>query len=989
MATRPSTRGSIEIAHVLFTDMVGYSLLPMDRAKAIVAKFQETVKKSTEFARAQARAELIFHGTGDGIALVFLGGPEAPVRCAIELQGEFRKDPDLKVRMGVHSGPVYLVEGSLNRGDPEVFGDGINMAQRVMDCGDAGHILLSGEMADFLRHVGRWAALLHDLGEKKVKHGVKVRLFNLYSGEIGNPELPASMRPQPRSQDDPDPLIGQVVDHYVILRKVGRGGMGVVYEAEDTALQRHVAMKFLPEEVSRDPRHLARFQHEARAASSLNHPNICTIHELGSFEHRSFIAMELLEGKTLKALIQLRAIAPKLCIQFAIEVADGLEAAHVQGIIHRDIKPSNIFVTKRGHAKILDFGLAKFKTARTNAAESTVSDSNRDHLTAPGEFLGTVPYMSPEQARGEVLDLRSDLFSFGIVLYEMASGTLPFRGDTSAVLFDAILNRPPVPYRSLSPDLPKGLERIITKALEKSRENRYGSAADLRADLQAVIDGKDPATSPVPSPRPEATRVILLYKRNVPLDEQLLRLLETRLTGEGYKVFIDRHLQIGMHWAREIEQRIASADAVIPLLSSASVESEMLGYEVQLAHEYAQKRGGKPRILPIRINFAAPLPDHMAGILDGVQYATWSGPGDDQRLLNDLLKAMQLTGSLARQPRKLEQVGGAVHPDSPFYIVRSTDDEFLTAICRNDSIVLVKGARQMGKTSLMARGLQLARKKGDRVILTDFQKLNNKHLESTEVLFRVLAESIADQLDYDLNLDTSWSSRRGPSANFERFLRREVLPTVDKRLVWGMDEVDRLFSCSFSSEVFGLFRSWHNERSLDPGGPWQKLTMAIAYATEAHMFITDMNQSPFNVGTRLSLEDFTLEQVTELNERYDSPLKGSTEVAAFFKLLGGQPYLTRRGLNEMASRGVDYRGFESQASRDEGPFGDHLRRILFSLAQDAALCSVVRGVLGGRQGAATEDFYRLRSAGIMTGESAREMRPRCELYERYLNRHLM
>jgi hypothetical protein len=289
----------------------------------------------------------------------------------------------------------------------------------------------------------------------------------------------------------------------------------------------------------------------------------------------------------------------------------------------------------------------------------------------------------------------------------------------------------------------------------------------------------------------------------------------------------------------------------------------------------------------------------------------------------------------------------------------------------------------------MARGLQLARQNGDRVILTDFQKLNTKHLESTESFFRALAESIVDQLDYDLEIDSIWNPKRGPSANFERFLRREIISKVGKRLVWGMDEVDRLFSCAFASEVFGLFRSWHNERSLDPSGPWQKLTMAIAYATEAHMFITDMNQSPFNVGTRLGLADFTLEQFTELNERYGCPLKDATEIAACFKLLGGQPYLTRRGLNEMASRGIDFRAFEAQACRDEGPFGDHLRRILFSLAQDPALCNVVRDVLGGRHSAATEEFYRLRSAGIVAGESAREMQPRCELYERYLSRHLM
>lgn len=1015
------------MAHVLFIDMVGYSKLPMDRAKFLVTKFQQTVQKTGEYLRAKSRNELIFRPTGDGGALVFMGNPEAPVRCAIELNKEFASDSEMKLRMGVHSGPVYVVEGSLRPGDIDVLGDGINTAQRVMDCGDSRHILLSGVTANFLSHVGRWSDFLHDLGEAEVKHGVKVRLFNLYYEGVGNPDAPQCLHktiPKPSNvQKKADSLVGEVVDHYVILRKIGSGGMGVVYEAEDTSLQRHVALKFLPDNLSRDARHLARFQQEARAASSLNHPNICTIHELGSYGGNCFIAMELLEGSTLKSMIHARQLAPKQSIKLAIEIADGLEAAHGRGIVHRDIKPGNIFVTNRGHAKILDFGLAKWQPDHKHSPDSTVSDGLQE-LTSPGQFVGTVAYMSPEQARGEHLDLRSDLFSFGVVLYEMASGTLPFRGDTSAVLFDAILNRPPAPYKSMSSDVPRGIERIINRALEKNREDRYASAAEMRAELESLLEAKDPIAQPVvgqaqpvverapvaeraqpvaervadrkesaPTPAVSAqaasTRAILLYKRNVPLDEQLLRLLEMKLAGQGYQVFIDRHLQIGMHWAKEIEERIASADVVIPLLSSASVQSEMLGYEIQLAHEYAQKQQGKPRILPIRINFAQPLPDPIAAVLDGIQYASWNGPADDQRLLDELLKAIQNPGAFVSQPAKLEPVGGAVPLDSRFYVVRSTDDEFLSAISRQDSIVLVKGARQMGKTSIMARGLQLARQNGDRVILTDFQKLNNKHLESTESLFKVLAEWIADQLDYDLDIDSIWNPKRGPSANFERFLRREILPQVATRLVWGMDEVDRLFACAFASEVFGLFRSWHNERSLDPSGPWQKLTMAIAYATEAHMFITDMNQSPFNVGTRLSLADFTLEQVTELNQRYGFPLKDASEIEACYKLLGGQPYLTRRGLNEMASRGIDFRSFEAQACRDEGPFGDHLRRILFSLAQEAALCNVVRGVLSGRHAAAAEEFYRLRSAGIVAGDSAREMRLRCELYERYLSRHLM
>ncbi|MGH9847852.1 MAG: AAA-like domain-containing protein, partial [Blastocatellia bacterium] len=257
------------------------------------------------------------------------------------------------------------------------------------------------------------------------------------------------------------------------------------------------------------------------------------------------------------------------------------------------------------------------------------------------------------------------------------------------------------------------------------------------------------------------------------------------------------------------------------------------------------------------------------------------------------------------QRAQLEPVGGAVPLDSRFYIERETDKEFQAAVERQNSIVLVKGARQVGKTSLLARSLQQARAAGARVALTDFQLLNASHLASVESLLRMLAKSLADQLDLTVSPDQIWDADLGPSMNFTRYVRREVLGSSDAPLVWGLDEVDRLFTCPFGSEVFGLFRSWHNARSLDPAGPWPRLTLAMAYATEAHLFITDIHQSPFNVGTRLVLEDFTREQVAELNHRYGSPL-GEAEVERYFRLVGGHPYLVRCGLHEMTAHGASY-----------------------------------------------------------------------------------
>jgi serine/threonine protein kinase len=670
-------------------------------------------------------------------------------------------------------------------------------------------------------------------------------------------------------------MSGRMISHYQVLSLLGAGGMGEVYLAEDTLLGRKVALKLLPQKFTQDREQVLRFQQEARATSALNHPNILTIYEIGEFEGRHFIATEFIDGQTLRELMNAQ-IKLRAALDVATQVASALSAAHEAGIVHRDIKPENIMARRDGYIKVLDFGLAKlterFSPDRTTVADSETSTKGLVH-TDPGKLMGTARYMSPEQIWGREVNGRSDVFSLGIVLYEMVTRRAPFDGAAPDEVMAAILNQEPSPLRRYALDAPAELERIVGKALQKDCEERYQVIKDLLLDLKSL-------------------------KLELEVEAKLKRAVSPE--------------------AKEEAKRIAQPQMTASL--------------------YATHRSDSP---------------------------------------GSALRAM------------LEPVGGAVPLDSEFYIVRPADEEFRAAIARGDSIVLVKGARQVGKTSLLARGLQQARQDGAKVVLTDFQNFSAAYLESIEKLILVLAKSFADQLDLDVYPNQIWDADLSPGINLERYLRRGVLQQTASPIAWGLDEVDRLFTCDFGSEVFGLFRSWHNKRALDPEGPWQRLTLAIAYATEAHLFITDLNQSPFNVGTRLALEDFSFEQVAELNRRYGSPLGDQAEVARYYRLVGGHPYLVRRGLYEMAAHEIKLAALEAQADHDDGPFSDHLRRLAVSLSQDALLSEVVREVLKGRSAVGTESFYRLRSAGLMAGDSERDVRPRCQLYATYLEKHLL
>jgi hypothetical protein len=480
--------------------------------------------------------------------------------------------------------------------------------------------------------------------------------------------------------------------------------------------------------------------------------------------------------------------------------------------------------------------------------------------------------------------------------------------------------------------------------------------------------------------------VALLFKRNAQPDGYVVQMLEKSFQDAGYNVFVDRHMQIGVEWAQEIERNMRTADAVVPILSEASAQSEMLSYQVEIAHTAAQAQQGKPRLLPVRVGFKGTLGDTLDALLNQQPFAMWETQSDDAATSKQLLDALT-----AKEEVKVDlpPERGAVPLNSKLYVPRPSDEALEQALQRQDTIILIKGGRQMGKTSLVARGLLQARATGSTVVYTDLQKLNTSDLASIQPFYCALAHMLADQLDVETDIEEIWKERRAPSVNFEQYLKKYVMPNIKSHLFWALDEVDRLFTTEFGSEVFGLFRSWHNERATDPDTPWNAMTMIIAYATEAHLFIADPNQSPFNVGTRLELQDFDTQQEEALNKLFGSPLYSEEQMKQFNDLVSGQPFLTGRGLYEIAARKLPFQDFVATADRDEGPFGDHLRRILVMLARDPKMVYAVKGVLAGENDKLTmETFYRLRAAGIVVGEGAFNAKMRCTLYENYLRGHL-
>lgn len=482
----------------------------------------------------------------------------------------------------------------------------------------------------------------------------------------------------------------------------------------------------------------------------------------------------------------------------------------------------------------------------------------------------------------------------------------------------------------------------------------------------------------------DATSVVVLYKRKAQPDETILGQIEQHLNSRGLKVFIDRHLKIGVEWAKAIEEQIRTSDWVIAIVSDSALGSEMLEYELEVAADEHRKRG-KPFILPIRIGDDRPLEGPVGSIVNPLQFTVWKSAEDNARILRDIIATIEQPPAPAND-LVLEPVGGAVPPDSPFYVERPTDTEFIGALAKNESILLVKGPRQMGKTSLIGRGARFARSQTWRIAMTDFQKLSSTPMASDERFYILLARMLAKSLQFEYDFEGEWIDVFGANLNLDNFIRA-LIESSDVPLVWFMDEADKLFGAAFASDFFGLVRSWHNSRATEPDGPWSRFTVVLGYATEAHLFIQDLNQSPFNVGRQLDLQDFDAAAVSELNRRYESPLN-ATQIGQLMALIGGQPFLVRRALDVVARQTMSFDELLATAGRDDGAFGDHLKRILISVTQIPGVLDALRASLQSPNLGDTDGYHRLLAAGIVRQNSDRTIQLRCELYRHYMQQHL-
>jgi hypothetical protein len=466
-------------------------------------------------------------------------------------------------------------------------------------------------------------------------------------------------------------------------------------------------------------------------------------------------------------------------------------------------------------------------------------------------------------------------------------------------------------------------------------------------------------------------------------EDDLRAHLEVVLAEDGYNTSELKSDRFDLAWAQSVESQIREADTVVAFVSTDDAENEFLQYQLEVAEDERRKRG-RPQILSVPLEDESQAPSPFASLDQDIEFASWQSKRNHSQVISEVRAALA-TGITESDSEMLNSAGGAVPVNSKFYVHRPADDEFDEALARHESIILVKGPRQIGKTSLIARGIEVVHGLGWRCASTDFQQLSTRQLSSEEDFYKVIALTLSRQLGFPYDFETQWIEALGPNLNLDGFMR-DLIDASDLPLVWFLDEADRLFSSPFASDFFGLVRSWHNARATDRRGPWGHLTLVIGYATEAHLFIRDLNQSPFNVGCALRMTMFTLENTRDLNERYGEPLKQEEDLIALHRLVGGQPFLIRRAFDVLSRGTVDFQTLVAQAHLDDGPFGDHLKRVLVSVSQLPFVWEAIRTSFSEVSFPDSEGVHRLVAAGILIRNSQGGYDLPSELYVRYLGR---
>ncbi len=636
-------------------------------------------------------------------------------------------------------------------------------------------------------------------------------------------------------------------------------------------------------------------------------------------------------------------------------------------------------------------------------------------MTGTGAIIGTPTYLSPEQGEGKAVDHRSDIYSLGVVLYEMVTGQIPFDADTPmGIIFKHIYEPVPSPRRH-HPTLPPGIEQIILKAMAKDPADRFATAGEMATALRRQIHSDSAVETPEIA---GSARIFICYKRNVNPDQQLADYLYDFFIAQGHQVFIDRTMRTGGAWLEEIDQQIRGSDFLVALLSRNSADSEMVQAEIKRAYEY-RKLQGRPRTLPVRMAFEGLLPYSIDAFVDPLQYVVWNDEADNEKIAKDILAAIggrlpdrtpvlvgppQREISLAEDgrpitradtlhpplpefdPRHLEAPGGVVKLRDKFYIERHTDSQLKNEILKPGTTTTIRAPRQTGKSSLLVRGVSFAREHGTRIVNLDLQRLDGDRLASPDLFLRDLAEFIVRKLRLDVNqVAKSWQSSLGPQDKLTYLMEDYVLPGIDAPIILALDEVDRLLQTPFHSDFFALLRSWHNSRALDE--QWDKLDLVMVISTEPYLLIADVNQSPFNVGLKLYLEDFSDDQVRELNRRHGAPVEES-DFPQMMELLAGHPYLTRKALYLLVTEAINWTELVQAAALDQGPFGDHLRRQQWLLRDEPELRAALKQVIEQHHCEDEMALFRLLQAGLVKG-SGDYYTCRCDLYRIYFRDKLL